>query len=209
MKRLLLFSGGIESIALAFMERPELLLFVDYGQAPARGERRAARTAAGSLGIEFFEVKVDCLSIGSGDLAGAPASGLATTSDWWPFRNQLLVTVAATFAVGQNVNEILIGTVVGDEIFKDGSSEFVSQMSALLAVQEGGLGLEAPAIEWTTSELIRRSCVPLSLLAWAHSCHVNEWGCGFCRGCQKRRVVLEVLFRPPPDESMRGDVGGF
>jgi 7-cyano-7-deazaguanine synthase len=66
-------------------------------------------------------------------------------------------------------------------------------MSALLAVQEGGLTVSAPAIGMSTVDLVRQSGVPLEILAWAHSCHKADVACGACRGCNKYFEVLREL----------------
>ena len=50
MKRAILLSGGVDSSAIAFLERPQLAIVVDYGQLPAVGERRAAHAIANSAG---------------------------------------------------------------------------------------------------------------------------------------------------------------
>ena len=54
-----------------------------------------------------------------------------------------------------------------------------------LRLQPCGLRVEAPAIEYSTVELVRMAEVPASVLAWAHSCHKANLPCGQCRGCNK------------------------
>lgn len=191
--RALLLSGGMDSIALAFQGRPELAITIDYGQAPARGEIRAATAVASELNIEHHVLRTDCSAIGSGDLANRPAAVVAPNSEWWPFRNQLLVTLAAAHCLGLGLHELWIATVSTDCIHQDGTRQFVSLMSDLLQAQEGGLTLEAPAIEQTTEELIVSSGVPLELLAHAHSCHVAPLACGTCNGCGKYARIREII----------------
>lgn len=45
--------------------------------------------------------------------------------------------------------------------------------------------VEAPAIGFSTAELVKVADVPAALLAWAHSCHKADMACGQCRGCNK------------------------
>jgi 7-cyano-7-deazaguanine synthase len=189
----LLLSGGIDSVALAYWHRPELAITVDYGQLPAAGEVAAAKAVCAELAVDHVVVHVDCSSIGSGDLLGTPASSLAPVPEWWPFRNQLLVTLAASAVAGRPISRLLLGTVLSDRAHADGTPEFVAAMSSVLGLQEGGLCLDAPAITLTSAELVRRSGVPRDLLAWAHSCHVANFACGFCRGCSKHLSVLREL----------------
>ncbi len=189
----LLLSGGMDSIALAFWWRPAVAITIDYGQRPARAEIDAAAAACDSLGIEHRVLRVDCSSLGSGDLAGTTPLAMAPVPEWWPFRNQLLITLAAAECVRHAIPGIILGTVKSDAVHADGSLRFIEAMSTVLELQEGGLTLEAPAIDLTSAQLVRRSEVPIEVLAWAHSCHKSEFACGRCRGCAKHFSTMEEL----------------
>jgi len=166
MSTLLLFSGGIESTALAFWKRPDLLLHIDYGHLAAQGELRAARAIATRINLPLNELRADCSTIGSGALAGRPAALPAPASSWWPFRNQLLITLGAAFALNHGIDTLLLGSVASDRLYLDGTANFVNCLRELLGLQEGHICLEAPAISLTTNQLIQQSKIPCSLLAW-------------------------------------------
>jgi len=197
MKTALLLSGGMDSIAIAYWRRPEVAITIDYGQHPAAAEVRAAETVANILDIEHHLVHADLSALGSGDMAGAASLGVAPVSEWWPFRNQMLVTLAAMKGVALGISRLLIGTLKTDEHHADGRPGFVRNLDALLRLQEGELQLEAPAIELTAVELVRKSGVTMEVLAWAHSCHVGEYACGLCRGCRKHYETLRDLGEAP------------
>ena len=190
---LLLLSGGMDSAAIAAWLRPRHAITIDYGQRSAYAEIEAATQVAHELGISHHLLRIDCSAIGSGDLAGNAAHAVAPASDWWPFRNQLLITFAAAHALTVGARQVLIGSVAIDSYHSDGSPEFMRSMNMLLHLQEGGIELKAPAIEMTSIELIRVSQIPISLLAWAHSCHKSNFACGLCRGCNKHRETLDNL----------------
>lgn len=181
----LLLSGGMDSLSVAWWRRPALAITIDYGQLPAAAEIEAASAICEELHIEHSVVRVDCRSLGSGDMAGQEASAHAPESDWWPYRNQLLITLAGMRALARGADELLLGTVATDASHRDGSPGFVQSMNQIMREQEGGLLVEAPAIHLSTTELVRTSGVPMSLLAWAHSCHRSDVPCGACRGCNK------------------------
>lgn len=182
----LLLSGGMDSIAIAWWKRPRWAVTIDYGQKPAAAERQAAVQVCKELGIEHEFITVDCGSLGSGDMAGTAPNVCAATSDWWPYRNQLLITLACMRAITREVQTLYIGTVKSDgDSHRDGKLEFIHRMDDLTAFQEGGLRIVAPAVEYSTPELVRMSGVPPGLLAWAHSCHKADIACGNCRGCNK------------------------
>ena len=84
--------------------------------------------------------------------------------------------------------EKALGDMLGDNVY-----EFVNLMDQLLSMQEGGLRVEAPAIELSTAELIQQSALPADMLAWAHSCHKANTPCWNCRGCNKYRETYDEV----------------
>lgn len=190
-KRALLLSGGMDSTAIAYWLKPEIAFTLDYGQNCAAAEIAAAKQICKSLNIEHHVLTVDCSSIGSGDLSKQAATELAPRSDWWPFRNQMLVTLCGMAAVRMQVSALLVGSVKSDCYHQDGRAEFYSLLSNLMAFQEGSITVEVPAISMTTEELIQKSGIPLDLLLWSHSCHKAITPCHDCRGCNKYFDILE------------------
>lgn len=192
-KTALLFSGGIDSAALAVWKRPDFAFTIDYGQAGAAGEIRAASQIAHDLGIVHEIITVNCRQLGVGDLARKEPAPNAPASEWWPYRNQFLVTVAAMRAYALGVTSLIVGSVKSDQFHVDGRSDFYKQLDSLLAMQEGSIHVAAPAAEMTSEELVRVSGISSGLLHWTHSCHVDEFACGCCRGCWKHTHVMEQL----------------
>jgi 7-cyano-7-deazaguanine synthase len=187
----LLLSGGVDSAAVALLERPSVGLFVDYGQAAARAERRAAKQIQVAAAIEWAELAIDCTPIAPERYVG----GSLDMSRWWPYRNQLIVTFGAAWAILEGADEILIGTVATDgEQHRDGTPWFVASLDDLLSGQEGGIRLRAPAIELTTEQLCRNAGTSRTYLAATYSCHIGSYPCGECGGCLKRADVLRGLF---------------
>ncbi|MCU1273497.1 MAG: asparagine synthase family protein [Bryobacterales bacterium] len=193
----LLLSGGMDSIAIAFWRRPQIAITVDYGQRPAAAEIRAAGAVCQDLDISHHVIRTDLSSLGSGDMAGSTPLEVAPVSEWWPFRNQMLITVAAMKGISLGVKRVLIGALATDCRHADGTREFIACMDALLRCQEGSIALEAPAIEWTAAQLIRASGVPIEILAWAHSCHTANEACGTCSGCRKHFETYAELGHDP------------
>src|ERR1700688_3830525 len=189
----LLMSGGMDSISIGWWKRPDLAIFVDYGQLPAAAERAAGIAACRSMDIRYETVGADCSSLGSGNMAGLPPNTFAPIPEWWPFRNQLILTLAGMAALRLGSTELMIGTLITDEQHADGRPEFVDRVSDLMEMQEGGLTVSAPAIGLTAAELVRISGIPKDVLAWAHSCHTSELACGQCRGCVKHYETWKAL----------------
>jgi len=189
----ILLSGGIDSTSLAFWKKPEIALTVDYGQASAEGEIRAASQITKILHIRHEIISVDCHLLGSGDLANAPPNQFAPVSEWWPYRNQLLITIAAMRAIAIGIDRLMLGSVKQDCIHVDGGGEFFRRIDELVSMQEGRLRIEVPAIVLSSMELVREAKIDLAVLAWAHSCHVSNYACGNCRGCFKHQLVMREL----------------
>ena len=98
---------------------------------------------------------------------------------------------------------MMIGTVAEDVANRDGTQSFVDVLSMLLAMQEGGLVLTAPAIGMTSLELVKRSAAPDEVLGWSHSCFVGDLPCLRFRGCSQH---LDVLDRAGRRRQLRADV---
>lgn len=193
--RLLLISGGLESTAIAGWLAPELALTIDYGQIPAAGEIWAASQVCRELELDHHVLRADCSQTGSGLLAGREEDPQAPVPEWWPFRNQLLVTLGAAWGIGHGATEIIVGSIATDGRHADGTKDFYGHLDRLTALQEGGLRVRVPAIEMTSAELIERSGVTDAVLGWTHSCHVADVACGTCPGCLKRIEVLTGIGR--------------
>lgn len=189
----LLFSGGIDSTALAAWLRPDVLVTVDYGQHVADAEVRAATEIARRLGLRHELIRVDAAALGVGHLAGRPPSELGAAPEWWPYRNQFLVTLAAMRFIADGLTEIFVGTVMGDDVHADGRPAFVAALDQLIALQEGAVRVSAPAMTMTSEQLLERAPNMAELIPWTFSCHVTDFPCGQCRGCTKHRLVLQAI----------------
>jgi 7-cyano-7-deazaguanine synthase len=191
MSDLLLMSGGLDSAALAALCKPDLCLTIDYGQRAAKAELNSAIKISHLLGLKHLAYQADISEFGFGDMA--PNNEYTHQSEhpeFWPFRNQYLITIASMVAIKMGFQRILIGSVATDFRHKDGSSEFVAAMNHLLKLQEGALSVVAPALHMTTAELIESSKIPMGILGWSHSCHKADLSCGQCQGCYKHSGVL-------------------
>lgn len=192
-KTALLLSGGVDSCALSYWKKPDVAITIDYGQASAAGEIRAASQIALELDMPHEVVRVDCSALGSGDLALKPSIVDAPAPEWWPYRNQLLVTIAAMKLMPQGVTSLMVGSVKSDSFHVDGRAEFYDALDRVVQMQEGGIRVVAPGLAFSAVELVRQSGVPSSLIGWTHSCHKAQYACGNCRGCWKRQNVLDEL----------------
>ena len=194
MSRAVLLSGGMDSTCIAYWQRPAIGITIDYGQRPAAGEIRASRAVCAMLGIEHVVITADIAALGSGDMAGTAPSSAAPASEWWPYRNQFLITVAAMKCHALGVTELMVGALRTDGFHVDSTPLFYEHLNRLLQMQEGKLQVTTPAIGFSATELIEASGTPEEVLAWSHSCHISDVACGFCRGCQKHFETTGTAF---------------
>lgn len=193
MRKAILLSGGIDSIALAYWKRPDFAITLNYGQAPALAEIEASKSVCERLDIRHVIIDVDCSKLGSGDLLKQKPIEIAPSTEWWPYRNQLLVTLACMKAIELGVQELMIGSVLSDGFHKDGTAKFYTLLNDLIQYQEGNMLISAPAIGISSTELVMKSGVSAELLFYAHSCHTGNIPCGHCRGCYKYIDVIQKL----------------
>jgi 7-cyano-7-deazaguanine synthase len=189
----LLFSGGLDSTALAWSLRPALLLTVDYGQRSAEGEIRSARAVASELRLPH-EVATLRPPYGTGELLSDDVVRDDVPAEWWPFRNQLLVTLGAALAATRGLGVVIVGTVSGDGRYADGKPPFLASMNTLMALQEHPVRIEAPALHQTSAELVREAGLPARVASLTHSCSRAPRACGDCGSCVKSREVFAEAF---------------
>lgn len=192
-KTAILLSGGMDSLALAYWKKPSIAFTIDYGQVAVASEVKAARYQATILNMEHLIIRVDCSSLGSGLLSSNGIIDIAPSPEWWPFRNQLLITLASMKALQLGIDEILVGSVKEDSQYVDGRKDFYERLNEVVNMQEGHLNISTPSIDMTTEELIKVSGIKPSLLLAAHSCSISDVPCQKCPSCLKHERILGHL----------------
>lgn len=193
MNRAILLSGGLDSIALMYLERPSIAITIDYGQKCSKAELNASAKVCKLLNIKHIKINIDLSKIGSGDLFNNKPLSIGKSEEWWPFRNQLIITIAAIQAITLGIGELLIGTVKSDKQYNDGTIDFFKKINDLISYQEGAIKISAPAIKLSTIDLIRKSKIPHYILYWAHSCNKDNVPCGLCQSCLKYIQTMEQI----------------
>jgi len=194
--RVLLISGGLDSSAIAWWLRPQVCVTVNYGQRAARGEMAASEAICKAIGLPHRRIEVDLSSLGSGTMADKAPATDAAAAEFWPYRNQMLVTLAAMSLMPQGVKEIMVGSVSTDR-HADGRAPFYRGLDRTMSVQEGGVRVSAPARQYSTVKLLKMCQFPYELIGLTFSCHVHEYACGQCSGCKKHRECVERAYRTP------------
>ena len=170
-----------------------MCLTINYGQKAAVAEINASAQVCRALGLRHSVLTNQIADLAAGEMSHQASSRHSPHTEFWPFRNQYLATLAGMYSVKYGYDRVLIGTVVTDSRHKDGTHNFVNSIDVLMSEQEGGIRYAAPAISMTSAELVRQSGIASSVLGWAHSCHHGNLACGRCGGCIKHSDVMQSL----------------
>jgi 7-cyano-7-deazaguanine synthase len=175
-----LFSGGIDSTSCIrfFKDRGHEVraIFIDFGQAAAKCERRAIEALRDQLETPVTVVKVASeLSFGSGELVG---------------RNAFLI-FAAILVGGCRNGLLAIGVHAGTPYY-DCSPTFIERINLLVEESTNGrLSVVAPFVHWQKDDVYSFFLSLNVPLSQTYSCEAGtNPPCGKCASCRDR-VRLE------------------
>ena len=214
-----LFSGGLDSTtalawALGCYDRVFPLTF-DYAQRHRLEVRMAARQAR-RLRLDHAILKVDFRPIGGSALTDRriplprPGSAAAlrrgTPATYVPFRNGVLLGLAAAWAEPRGIRHLVTGfNIIDSPDYPDTRPEFAAAMeNALNAGPTAASGRKrwhilAPFIGMKKSEIIRTGLSLGTDYSFAVSCYAGrEAPCRKCSACLLRQKAWEEVGRPDP-----------
>ncbi len=204
MKALLVYSGGLDSTTLLREYRDSIVLAVtfDYGSKHNAREIACARENCKLLGIRHMVIplgfigqyfKSDLL-LGGGEIPEGSYDEENMKSTVVPFRNGIMLSVAAGLAESYGLDTVLLANHSGDHaIYPDCRPEFVEAMDA--AVKAGtyeGIRVVSPYCDITKRDIaLRGKAIGLDY-SLTYSCYKGgEKHCGKCGTCTERKEALE------------------
>lgn len=199
----MVLSGGMDSVTMLHEYASEIAEAVtfNYGSNHNMREIACARLNCEELGIPL--TVIDLAFIGryysSALLAGAdkiPDGDYAESnihSTVVPFRNGIMLSVAAGLAESRGLQSVMLANHAGDHvIYADCRPEFVSAMDK--AIREGtfaGVSLRAPYTHLTKAQIAARGVALGIDYSKTYSCYKGgEHHCGRCATCLERRQAL-------------------
>lgn len=209
----IILSGGLDSVTLLYEKKEEIALAVsfDYGQNHASRELPFAKWHCERLDIKHIVVPLafmhDYFKSSLLDGANAIPEGNYDESNMKstvvPFRNGIMLALAAGIAESNGLKKVLIANHAGDHaIYPDCRPEFIKAMTA--ATEAGtyaGVSVVAPYTNITKAEIVRRG-VQLGV-DYSHtwSCYKgSEKHCGKCGTCRERKEAFMLAGVPDPTE---------
>lgn len=200
---LLVLSGGMDSTTMLYDYRDEIAVALNfsYGSNHNQRERECARYNCAKLGIELIEIDLDFMGryFESSLLQGAdaiPEGGYAEEnmkSTVVPFRNGIMLSIAAGLAESRSLRRVMIANHAGDHaIYPDCRPEFIESMDkAIAAGTFADVNLYAPYTDMTKSQIAARGAEVGVDFAHTYSCYKGgEKHCGRCGTCIERRGGL-------------------
>lgn len=199
----IVLSGGMDSTTLLYDRKDEIALAVtfDYGSRHNAREIECARKNCEMLGVEHVVIPLSfigqyfksSLLIGGDEIPEGHYADENMKSTVVPFRNGIMLAVAAGLAESRGLRKVMLANHGGDHaVYPDCRPGFVDAMSK--AISEGtyeGIVIDAPYTNITKSDIARigkRLGMDYSL---TYSCYKGgEKHCGKCGTCVERMEAL-------------------
>lgn len=199
----ILYSGGMDSSVALFKYATaiRLALSFDYGSKHNRKEIEYARKNCRVLGIEHRIVELDLNKMGfvsdlllsGGDIPEGNYDVENMKKTVVPFRNGIMLSIAAGIAESINCNKLLISNHSGDHaIYPDCREEFIQNMNAAISAGTyNQVELLAPFTNLSKREIAllgKELNVPFEN---TYSCYNGrDVHCGICGTCSERKEAL-------------------
>ena len=201
-KGVVLVSGGLDSTTLMYLflnKNVEFIpLFINYGQHCALHELETLKNVIPNA----YKNKIEILDISC--IYKYSTSRFIKEADLWneevkaedlyiPYRNVLLLTVAASFAQTLGINKVYSGFINSNHAKEiDCSSEFFNKLDTFLT-EYGSVTIEMPFRNMTKYEVAKLGIALHAPIGKTFSCQASkDIPCGACPNCVDR---LDALYK--------------
>lgn len=215
MKALVVFSGGLDSTTALYwavrqFDEVETLSFT-YGSKHNNMEHKYALETCAKLNIKNTLIPLDFIGqYFKSDLlesGGEIPEGYYTAENMKstvvPFRNGIMLAIAAGFAESNDIDVIILGNHSGDHaIYPDCRPGFIEGMTK--AVKEGTekqIQIISPFCDMSKTDVVRKGAELGVDFSLTYSCYKGgEKHCGKCGTCTERKESFEQAGVEDPTE---------
>lgn len=207
MKVVVLLSGGLDSVTALHDARRShevvAALSFDYGAKHRDRELPMAARHCRSLGVPHVTVPLSFVAeefrsdllVSGGAIPDGHYEEESMKSTVVPFRNGIMLSVAAGFAESRGAEGVVIAAHAGDHaIYPDCREEFLEPMAR--AIREGTyakIELFRPFVSMDKAAIVRRGAELGVDFAGTWSCYKGgEIHCGTCGTCVERREAFQL-----------------
>lgn len=206
MKAILIYSGGLDSTTLLYEYKDEISLAVtfDYGAKHGAREIECAKYNCNKLGIKHLIIPLDFMGKyfrsnlleSGGEIPEGNYDEENMRSTVVPFRNGIMLAVAAGLAESYDLDTVLLANHSGDHsIYPDCRSSFIDAFDS--ATKEGtynGVRVVSPYCNITKRDIALRGRELGIDYSKTYSCYKGgEVHCGCCGTCRERKEALEGI----------------
>ena len=214
MRVIVLLSGGVDSVTVLYkMHRQEtvsMALSFDYGSKHNEREIVFARYHTEKLGIPhrvvslgFMQDYRSDLLLNGGDIPQGSYCEANMQSTVVPFRNGIMLAIAAGYAESMDCEAIAIASHSGDHaLYPDCRPEFTQAMEkAICNGTYNGVRLLAPFIHTNKGDIVKEG-IRLGIdYARTWSCYCGgEVHCGKCGTCRERKEAFRLAGSQDPTQ---------
>ena len=200
----IIVSGGMDSVTLLYERKDDIALAIsfDYGSKHNAKEIPFARLHCKRLGIEHITIPLSfmkeyfhsSLLKGGEDIPEGHYADENMKSTVVPFRNGIMISIAAGIAESRGLKHVMIANHGGDHtIYPDCRSSFIQAMDD--ATKSGtyiNVSIVAPYTNITKTEIARRGLLLGINYDETWSCYKGEdTPCGKCGTCIEREEALK------------------
>lgn len=200
---IIILSGGMDSVTMLYdyAERIAAAISFDYGSNHNSKELPMAAYHCKQLHIEHIIIPLafikqyfhSSLLSGAADIPEGRYDDVTMRSTVVPFRNGIMLSIAAGMAEDRGLSRILMANHSGDHaIYPDCRPAFVKAMAeAVCAGTYNGVELFTPYTHLTKTDIARRGKELGIDYSKTWSCYKGgDKHCGKCGTCQERREAL-------------------
>ena len=202
-KGIILVSGGLDSTVLMYEFVHQCVnfipLFINYGQHCADHELQTLRKV---IPMQYAD-KIEIIDVSS--IYKYSQSRFIKPADLWheevkaedlyiPYRNVLLLTIAASFAQTLGIDKVYSAFINSNHAKEiDCSSEFFNKLEGLLS-EYGSVNIEMPFRNMTKYEVAKLGLELHAPISQTFSCQASpDIPCGACPNCVDRLNALKQI----------------
>ena len=214
-RTVVLLSGGMDSVSVFYdaMQRTTVAAALSFHYGSKHNDREIPFAAwhAGKFGVPHLTIPLDFIGqhfasdllASGGDIPKGHYEEESMKKTVVPFRNGIMLAIAAGFAESQGAQALVIAAHAGDHaIYPDCREDFMRAMGdAIRLGTYAQIELSRPFIALTKAQVAARGAELGVDFSRTWSCYVGgEVHCGECGTCVERREAFELAGLDDPTE---------
>lgn len=212
MKALLVYSGGLDSTVLLMKYRAHIEMAVSFFYGAKHNSQEVSKAIQNCSEVGLAHKIIDLRSIGEhlrssllnvDDVPTGRYDGENMKSTVVPFRNGIMLSIAAGIAESNGIDTVMIANHAGDHfIYPDCRPDFIEQMHrAIMFGTDGKVKLFAPFTNIDKTKIVKIGDEIGVDFSKTWTCYNGrEIHCGVCGSCNERKESFKLAKVKDPTE---------